>query len=138
MDYFGPIEVKQGRSMIKRYGVVFTCLAIRAVHIEKADNLDTDSCINAIRRFQARRGQVKQIVSLCLIMARTYVGAEKELRKHIDKWNQSRIHESMLQRNMEWVFNPPPASHFGGIWERQIRTIRKVMVSHTEGTNIDR
>ena len=126
MDYFGPIEVKQGRSMIKRYGVVFTCLAIRAVHIEKADNLDTDSCINAIRRFQARRGQVKQIVS---DNGTNLVGAEKELRKHIDKWNQSRIHESMLQRNIEWVFNPPSASHFGGIWERQIRTIRKVMVS---------
>ena len=126
MDYFGPIEVKQGRSMIKRYGVVFTCLAIRAVHIEKADNLDTDSCINAIRRFQARRGQVKQIVS---DNGTNLVGAEKELRKHIDKWNQSRIHESMLQRNIEWVFNPPSASHFGGIWECQIRTIRKVMVS---------
>ena len=126
MDYFGPIEVKQGRSMIKRYGVVFTCLAIRAVHIEKADNLDTDSCINAIRRFQARRGQVKQIVS---DNGTNLVGAEKELRKDIDKRNQSRIHESMLQRNIEWVFNPPSASHFGGIWERQIRTIRKVMVS---------
>ena len=64
VDYFGPIEVKRGRSMVKRYGVVFTCLAIRAVHIEKADSLDTDSCIAAIRRFIARRGAVREMSAL--------------------------------------------------------------------------
>ena len=33
----------------------------------------------------------------------------------------------MLQRNINWKFNPPVGSHFGGIWERQIRTVRKIM-----------
>ena len=126
MDYFGPIEVKQGRSKVKRYGVVFTCLTIRAVHIEKADTLDTDSTINAIRRFVARRGPVQQIVS---DNGTNLVGAERELRKHIDQWNQSKIHESLLQDGIEWVFNPPAGSHFGGVWERQIKTIRRVMNS---------
>jgi hypothetical protein len=126
VDYFGPIEVKRGRSIVKRYGVVFTCLAIRAVHIEKADTLETDSCISAIRRFIARRGQVKEIRS---DNGTNLVGAEKELRKQIDTWNQSEIHESLLQVNIDWIFNPPAASHFGGIWERQIRTIRKLMSS---------
>lgn len=126
VDYFGPIEVKQGRSMVKRYGVVFTCLAIRAVHLEKADSLDTDSCINAIMRFISRRGPVKEIRS---DNGTNFVGAEREMRKEIDKWNQAKIHESMLQRGIDWVFNPPSGSHFGGVWERQIRTIRKIMCS---------
>ena len=37
MDFFGPLQVKRGHSIVKRYGVVFVCLASKAIHIEKAD-----------------------------------------------------------------------------------------------------
>ncbi len=55
------------------------------------------------------------------------VGAQRELRKEIQNWNQAKISDALLQRNIEWKFNPPGASYFGGVWERQIRTIRKLM-----------
>ena len=54
VDCFGPFSVKRGRSIVKRYGVIFTCLIIRAVHVEVAHSLDTSSFINALRRFIAR------------------------------------------------------------------------------------
>lgn len=63
MDYFGPTEVKKGRTIVKRYGVLFTCLTTRALHIEVSHTLDTDSYINTIRRFMCRRGQVTLIRS---------------------------------------------------------------------------
>lgn len=61
IDYFGPIDVKRSRSLLKRYGVLFTYLTSRAVHLEVAYTLDTDSCINAVRRFICRHGPVPTI-----------------------------------------------------------------------------
>ncbi|CAB4029181.1 Gypsy retrotransposon integrase 1 [Paramuricea clavata] len=56
IDYFGLIPVKVKRSTVKRYGCVFTCLGMRAVHIEIAYDLSTDSFIQAFMRFVSRRG----------------------------------------------------------------------------------
>ena len=51
VDYFGPFLVKQRRSTVKRYGCIFTCFTTRAVLIEISHSLDTDSMLNALRRF---------------------------------------------------------------------------------------
>ena len=52
---------------------------------------------------------------------------EKELRGALQAGNQAQMHECLLQHDVKWIFNPPAASHFGGVWERCIRTVRKVM-----------
>ncbi|XP_033101161.1 uncharacterized protein LOC117104422 [Anneissia japonica] len=124
MDMFGPFEIKRGRSTVKRYGLIFTCLASRAIHLEITHSMDTDSCLNALRRFIARRGGVSSIRS---DNGTNFVGVERELREAVLAWNASHIPDWLHQRNIKWIFNPPSASHFGGAWERQIRTVRQVM-----------
>ena len=44
-----------------------------------------------------------------------------------------------MKYSIQWVLNPPAASHMGGIWERQIRTARKVLssLSHEYGYKLD-
>ncbi|XP_071085629.1 uncharacterized protein [Haliotis cracherodii] len=92
---------------------------VRAIHLEKLDSMDTDSFINALRRFEARRG-VPDIVRSD--NGTNFRGAQKELREAIRAWNHHEIQEHMLQKEIQWMFNPPSASHMGGVWERQIRT----------------
>ena len=124
IDLFGPFAVKRGRSAVKRYGCIFTCLKIRAVHIEVVHSLDTDSFINALQRFICRRGSVKEIRS---DNGSNFTAAEKELRTALNQWNHTRIDDTLRQKGIQWRFNPPAASHMGGVWERQIRSVRRIL-----------
>jgi hypothetical protein len=125
VDCFGPFYVKRGRVQEKRYGCLFTCLTIRAIHIEKLSTADSDSFINALVRFCTRRGVPRRIRS---DNGTNFVGGERELLESIEKWNRSQdLQQDMLLRQIEWIYNPPTASHMGGSWERQIRTVRKVL-----------
>ena len=56
-----------------------------------------------------------------------FISGKKELGTCIQKWNRQRIHEYLLQKEVQWIFNPPAASHHCGIWERCIRTTRKIL-----------
>lgn len=118
------VFIQNGEGLGEKCGVLFTCLVKREVDIEVAESLSTDSFINALRRFIARRGQATVIRS---DRGTNFVGAEKELKKAINYWNEKRIHDTMLSKGVYWSFNPPYASHFGGVWERMIRTVRKVL-----------
>ena len=40
---------------------------------------------------------------------------------------QKGIEEHLIQRGIRWKFNPPAASHFGGVWERLVRSFKKAM-----------
>lgn len=119
VDIFGPFYVREGRSDKKRYGVLFTCMASRAVHIEIAVSLTTDSFINAFRRFVARRGPVSTLRS---DRGTNFVGAYNELF-------QDNAIRALRELDCQWLFNPPHASHMGGSWERQIRSVRSILQS---------
>lgn len=70
-------RTRGGFSYSKRWAVIFTCMSIRAVHIEVIESLDTSSFINALIRFLAVRGPVKHIRS---DRGTNFVGACKDLK----------------------------------------------------------
>ncbi|XP_055584907.1 uncharacterized protein LOC129737769 [Uranotaenia lowii] len=81
LDYFGPLLVKVGRNRVKRWVALFTCLTIRAVHLEVIFNLSTESCILGIRRFISRRGAP---VEFHTDNGTNFQGAERVLREQIN------------------------------------------------------
>ena len=129
IDYFGPLMIRQRRSDVKRYGCLFTCLSTRAVHLEVASDLTTDAFINAFRRFISRRGQVIHMYS---DNGTNLVGGERELREAICNWNQHQIDTFFQQKEIQWSFNPPSASHMGGAWERMIKSVRRILIALTK------
>ena len=112
IDVFGPYQIstrrtRGGSANSKRWGLLFTCLVIRAVHIEVIEELSASSFLNAFRRFQSLRGKVDLIRS---DNGTNFVAASKVLC-------------------VKWIFNCPRASHTGGVWERVIGITRRILDS---------
>ncbi|XP_047483301.1 uncharacterized protein LOC125035146 [Penaeus chinensis] len=129
IDYFGPFFVKEGRKEVKRYGVLFTCMASRAIHLETANTLETDSFLSAYKRFIGRRGPVRQLRS---DQGTNFVGAKNELQQCLQEMDQEKLKGELLKENCDWItfeMNIPHASHMGGVWERQIRTVRNILTA---------
>ena len=127
VDVFGPFNIKEGRKLIKRYGLLFTCLTSRAVHLESLCSLETDSFIQALRRMISRRGPINVLRS---DRGTNFVGADRELRSLFNEMDHTRIQDFLQLHGGEWLvwkFNPPKASHMGGVWERQIKSVRSVL-----------
>ena len=109
---------------MKRYGVLFTCLTTRAVHIEIAHSLETDAFIMALRRMMARRGRPAHIWS---DNGTNFVGADRELAEAMKHWNQVNITDQLSRDRIQWHFNPPASPHFGGAWERLVQSAKRAL-----------
>ena len=124
VDYFGPFYVKHGRKREKRWCCLFTCLTIRAVHLEVAFSCESDSFLCAFFRFVARRGVPKDVYS---DQGKNFVGAVNDFQHALERWDQTKIHGQLLNVGSNWHFGPPEAHHWGGSWERMIRSVRQVL-----------
>ncbi|XP_055548592.1 uncharacterized protein LOC129732102 [Wyeomyia smithii] len=133
LDYFGPIQVKIGRSLVKRWVALFTRLTNRAVHLEVVQSLSTNSCKMAIRRFLVRRGSPLEISS---DNGTNFIGTSRELKEQLSQINQQ-LSEVFTNANTKWILNPPSAPHMGGSWERLVRSIKTAFagLSNTRNPN---
>lgn len=131
IDAFGPWQVatrktRGGAANSKRWGIIFTCLFCRAVHIEIVEEMSSSSFINAFRRFLAIRGPVKFIHS---DRGSDFIGAAEEMKMNTVKVEEGPVQEFLRNSGITWIFNVPHASHMGGIWERMIGMTRKILDS---------
>ena len=126
VDFAGPFITIQsrGKRRQKRYLCLFTCLATRAVHLEMAFGLDTDSFMNAFYRMSSRRGVPVEMYS---DNGTNFKAADKELKSLISQLDQEKIKESIANKGIVWHFNPPLAPHFGGVHESMIKSAKRAI-----------
>lgn len=110
IDYMGPLLVTNGD---KRWICVFTCLSVRAVHLEVVFSLNTEECLLALRRFISVRGVPVQMTS--------------------DNALYFKLLAEVMQSNycidnvVKWKFIPELAPWFGGFYERLMGLIKHCM-----------
>lgn len=99
VDYFGPWITKDGRKELKKYAVLFTCMASRAIHLECANSMDTASFINALRRFICIKGPVRLLRS---DQGSNFIGARRELKEALAELDHQRVSTELLKVNCDW------------------------------------
>ena len=131
VDVFGPWPIvsrrtRGGQASSKRWAVLFTCLTIRAVHLEVIEDMSSSSFINALRRFTAIRGMVKQYRS---DRGTNFVGATDDLGIKAINVEDNNTKKYLYDTDSVWIFNAPHSSHMGGSWERMIGLARSILDS---------
>lgn len=128
-DFAGPVKVtvSRGRGIrsTKAYVCLFVCMTTRAVCIELAGNLSTASFLGAFKRFLSRRGPIGRIYS---DNGSNYIGAKRtlsELHEFLcSKYHKTDFGNMLAKHRIEWSLNVPAASHFGGNWEANIKSLK--------------
>ena len=99
-----------------------------AVHLEVLQNLEADSSIQALRRFIARRGNIRL---LGCDNGTNFVGTKSELQRSFSEVDGDKI---------SWKQNPPSGYHMGEVWECQIKSARVILSAllKQHGTSLDK
>jgi hypothetical protein len=132
LDHFGSFPVyptRGSRKSEKRWGLLFFCLVTRAVHLEVVEHADVESFLLAYGRFTALRGTPKKV--FC-DLGRTNVAASDELGRMFESEHE-RIGAKLYESETSFHFNPVRTPHFGGNYERAIRTARKCLSASLRG-----
>ena len=124
-DYFGPYKVKiSPNTTTKHYGVIFTCINTRAVHLELAVDYSTVEFMQTLTRFSGIRGQPALMMS---DSGSQLLGAERELREMIKGWNHKELKEFNAEKGMRWQFITPGAPHQNGCAEALVKGAKKAL-----------
>ena len=134
VDVFGPYAIKLGKSRAstKVYGLICTCFTSRAVHLEPLEDLSTTAFIRALSRIQARRPAIRRLYSDNGTNLRS---ANEEFKKAFEAWSTAELVGDNL-RQLEWEFIPPYTSFRGGIYERLIRSTKRILTMIMEKERI--
>ncbi|KRY86551.1 hypothetical protein T4D_6470 [Trichinella pseudospiralis] len=121
VDIAGPILARSRETrheFVKTYVCVFTCMVVRAIHLELVMDMSTNSFLRALRRFISRWGRPKLIQSDNF---RTFQQAGSFLKPLLRNHNWEVVQRTLADEHIEWRFITPWC---GGYWERLVRMVK--------------
>lgn len=117
IDYTGHFHVKFGDTVTKMYIIIFTCLNVRAVHLELVPSMTTHDFLLAFIKFTSFHCIPTSIYS---DNANTFIQACKILNdSNVDDFS-----EYLLKNSIKHVRIPVYSAWVGTAWERLIRVVK--------------
>ena len=123
LDFAGPMYLKcKGESSSNKVWIcLFTCCVTRAIHLELVPDMTTTTFIRCLKRFSARRGLPRRIIS---DNAKTFKAAAR-LIKTI--FNHKEVKDYLSDVGVEWTFNLEKAPWWGGLFERMVKSTKRCL-----------
>ena len=121
VDYLGSFTYRQLRSDCKAWGILFTCLCTRCIHVEIVTSLDLNSFLLAFSRFTNLRGAVDTMYS---DSGSTFAVAADILPTLLSSTD---FHKSLRKRSINWVEIPPYTPSQGGSWESMVKLFKSLL-----------
>ena len=149
IDYFGPFEVRHdcdwkknsdldyvpGRKVkkvlkkacphpdiSKAWGIIFTCLQTRAIHLEAVVKMDTTTFLQAFTRMTSRRGLPHVVWS---DNAKTFKRARTLVNDMIKQIDWQHVEEKARLHNIDWQFGTEKMPSTNGVVERMVRSVKE-------------
>ncbi|GFT63557.1 integrase catalytic domain-containing protein [Trichonephila clavipes] len=97
----------------------------KATHLEVVSDLTTEAFLSYLRRFITRRSKPSVIWS---DNATNFKGARNILNEWNEIWKSNRIQLFSAEEGIEWNFIPPASPHFGGLWEANIKSMKRILL----------
>ena len=123
VDFAGPLHVKEGSDnrTSKVWICLYTCCVVRAVHLDIVPNLTTSAFLRSFKRFTARRGLPRRLIS---DNGKTFVAAAELIKATtIDE----EVQGYLAGVGVEWQFNLERAPWWGGFFERMVKSTKRCL-----------
>ena len=144
LDYFRPLYVKNGTVQSKAWACIFTCITVRAIHLELVEDMAAAQFLACLKRFVARTGKPDGIISDNAPQFKVAKNAIQLAWENVVK--DPDVIGYVNERPIKWSFTVELSPGMGGFYERFIsitkmalkKSIRKLFDKHSTSNNPDR
>lgn len=123
LDYLGPLYIRTKDGEQKVWICLFTCLSIRAVHLELIDDMTANEFLFCLRRFIAKRGKPSLIISDNALQFKSVSSVTGLIWKNVV--DDPSVVSYTSNEGIHWSFITDRAPWMGGVYERLVRLVKQ-------------